>query len=963
MSPVLDFFKRLFSKETPPEPGSIAKELWIADFSSPEKGRFPAEKAESHAASYEDGALVLDLRRERLYAWTEATLYRYDDFVLEGEFEFAPEAASAAVGALDATGAAGGPASTGPGSAGAAGASGGGAGETEAGSAAAGFLFRYADEGNFYSALVSDRGYFRLDAVFNGKPRPLIAWTRAKEGEKDGRIADFSLRIIARGERLCLEVDGLWVGEAVDDELRSGFVAFAGQNYGASASARLALRSAFVESRPVEVETWYYRHSYFEAVDPGARFRLAETFFSMGEWLKAAVQLRKIERKRPLSPPELFLKAEAALRLELLDEAEQSIEACLASAPAMREAVEEKANLLYLRGRYPELRDYAAGILADAPDNGRLRGLLGHARFNLGDYRGAAEDYGRAAALEPGQPLFRMNEARALDQAGDKAAAAEAYAAAARGFYEAEADDDLALALGRLSALRPRAAETRELKAKALFRAGRKEEARKLIEALLDKGSSDSALHYLAGILASERGDREKALERYSRALELEPAYPLYAFRRAEALFLLGRPEAEEAIARALELAPEEGWTRNLAALAILKSADEGAESLSPELAAKARALLAGARAALPEAPEPAINLAWLESLEGRLDEALSVLAHFPASAAARNEAGNALARAARAAGAAATAEAAGRSGAQAAAPAAATAAGPDGGAAEAAGRSGAQGAAEASSAREDLLERAAKEYEAATALDPGKAEYQTNLAAAYLELERFGDAEERLRRALDLGPEPRAYLLAGNLGAVYGDRIRAEAAYRLGLELAPGDSALLFALGRSYLSGGKSAKAEECRARLADVDAGRAARLGEEILEATTVRTACASCGRVWRSPRVLPAQSAASIRAMPPDDSPAGACPTCGRVFCIACRKGHLAENRFTCPSCGEALKLSDDRLRYLVREHLRRARAGGDAGGVEAAAASGGAEGTGAGDAANGGEGAGGGEGQKA
>ena len=255
--------------------------------------------------------------------------------------------------------------------------------------------------------------------------------------------------------------------------------------------------------------------------------------------------------------------------------------------------------------------------------------------------------------------------------------------------------------------------------------------------------------------------------------------------------------------------------------------------------------------------------------------------------------------------------------------------------------------------ALEDLLERAAKEYEAATALDPGKAEYQTNLAAAYLELERFGDAEERLRRALDLGPEPRAYLLAGNLGAVYGDRIRAEAAYRLGLELAPGDSALLFALGRSYLSGGKSAKAEECRARLADVDPGRAARLGEEILEATTVRTACASCGRVWRSPRVLPAQSAASIRAMPPDDSPAGACPTCGRVFCIACRKGHLAENRFTCPSCGEALKLSDDRLRYLVREHLRRAKAGEAADSGRSA---------GSGEAAGGSEGSGSGEGQE-
>ena len=58
-----------------------------------------------------------------------------------------------------------------------------------------------------------------------------------------------------------------------------------------------------------------------------------------------------------------------------------------------------------------------------------------------------------------------------------------------------------------------------------------------------------------------------------------------------------------------------------------------------------------------------------------------------------------------------------------------------------------------------------------------------------------------------------------------------------------------------------------------------------------------------------------------MPPDDSPAGACPSCGKIFCIACRKDQLQDSRFTCPDCGEGLKLSDNRLRYLVRLHLQR------------------------------------------
>jgi len=72
---------------------------------------------------------------------------------------------------------------------------------------------------------------------------------------------------------------------------------------------------------------------------------------------------------------------------------------------------------------------------------------------------------------------------------------------------------------------------------------------------------------------------------------------------------------------------------------------------------------------------------------------------------------------------------------------------------------------------------------------------------------------------------------------------------------------------------------------------------------------------------PRDLPRQSSANVRAMPPDESPAGECPCCGRIFCIACRKAGLVDSRFTCPDCGEALKLTDNRLRYLVRESIRR------------------------------------------
>jgi tetratricopeptide (TPR) repeat protein len=841
--------------------------------SGPKAGRFLEVEEDGYRARYvpqvDEARLELVLERPDLFAWTEAPLYRHSDFVLEGEIAMPRGMPHSACG----------------------------------------FLFRYRDEGNFYSLLVSNRGYFRLDLVMSGKPRALVAWTELP-GAPGGAPADedrsYSLRVIARGEHFTITIDDQWAAEAVDDSFDSGHIAFAAQTYGANredaplgagdpravaagdsgaarAEIRFELGSCMVESRPVELESWYYRWNYYVVPDAKARWNLAQTFFAMDESLAAAVQLRKIERLRPLSADELFLKAETSLRLGLQDEADAALDACLGLEPGRGDAAEEKANLLYLRGRYPELRDALAVLLPSHPGNARLLCLSGHARFSLGDFAGAAKDYGEAADLDPEQALFRMNEARAWDQEGKKAAAADAYLRAARLFSDQGADDDLALALGRLSVLRPKSPEVREIKAKALFRAGRKDEAAKILAELAVKGQADSGSHYTLGLILAERGEGEQALARFEAALELEPDYAPYAFRYAERLFLLGR-DARAAIERAIGLAkaasgaggsgesPSDGWILNLA----------GQEALSRGDLEAARGYLESARAALPGAPEPAINLADLESREGRTEVALAALAPFPDNAACRNQAGNAQARAAELA--------------------------------LAVGGEGARDRAD------ELLEAAVREYVRATGIAPLSAEYQANLGAAYLELERYADAEQRIRRALDLGAGSRALLLAGSLAQAYGELPRAEAAYRLGLEGSPGDPDLLAALGRVYLAQSKAGKAEAIVGRLEAVSAERASRLRSEIQEATTEALSCASCGRVWRVPRDLPAQSASNIRAMPPDESPAGACPRCGKIFCIACRKAELSDNRFTCPDCGEALKLSDNRLRYLVREHIK-------------------------------------------
>jgi Flp pilus assembly protein TadD/predicted RNA-binding Zn-ribbon protein involved in translation (DUF1610 family) len=564
----------------------------------------------------------------------------------------------------------------------------------------------------------------------------------------------------------------------------------------------------------------------------------------------------------------------------------ESLEAALVLEPARAEALVEKANLLYLRARFSELRSFIEGLPPELRARSQVEVLLGHALFNLGDYLGSAAAYARAAALEPEQPLFRMNEARAWEQGGRRSEAREAYVAAARGFFVAEAVDELKLAEQRLESLAPEGRELGEIRARSLFLAGHYEEAAALIDRQLEGGSADSALAYLGGLVRQRRGDRKAALAYFERALALEPGVALYAMRRAECLLLLGRPEAATAIEEALALNPVDPWTLNLAGQAALEAAAKDGATLigdgTGRLAAgdldRARQRLEKAVSLLPRNPEPRMNLAELLALEGRLDEGLELLRELSGHAEARNQAGTIISR-------------------QATAP---------GGGAE-------------NGERELLFRRAEEEYREAIRLEPERSVFHENLAALLIEVERWSDAEEEIRRALELGGGSRTYLLAGNLALVFGDLPRAETAFRVGLEGDPADPALTLALGRLRIRQRRWAKAGENAEALDSLAPALALRLRDELRAASTEALSCSSCGREWRVPRDLPSQSVSNIRGMPPDEAPAGSCPSCGKIFCIACRKDALVGNRFVCPDCGENLKLSDDRLRFLVREAI--------------------------------------------
>lgn len=882
LRPILRRIGQLFRStkdEGAPGEGPV-EELWSPDRLEAKAGRFAAERGGTWEAAWREERLDLELSKAGLLAWSSAKSHIYDDFFVEVSLAFPP-------------------------------------GEDYV---AAGLMFRQVEDDDFYLLLLSSKGHVRLDVVFNGTPRPIVGWTEIPSRQAAPR-APAALGLVAQGSRFVVLVDGEWVAEAEDETNKVGSLAFAARTFETASGSplRFSLTSILIESRKVEVEALRRRFTLAQAPDDGARRRLAETFVAIGHFLPAAVQMGKIAKRRPLAADELLLKAEIELRLGLLDDAAKSLDASLALDGGRAEAVLEKANLLYQRSLFPELRAFIEALPPDFASNARIALLLGHALSNLGDWAGAAAAYLNAAELEPGEPLLRKNAARALEMAGKVEAAAEAWLEAGKGFFASEERDELALAEANLARLDKAVKKRRTganaapsesgpvgnrhgtLKARSLFLAKKTNEALALAEDLIGEGSTDPVLFYLAGLIRAQRGEREKATAHYEGACRLAPDEALFAWRRAENLWLLGSPEARDIVEKALEGHPEDGWTLNLAArmdLELLAEAREdrvsAAEAKAPPeddehdpgagpdtsgLAERIRGRLEAAIAALPAEKAPVFNLSEFLSIEGRQDEAIALLSRFDEDAEARNQAGNVRAREGQ--------------------------------------RCGSRGEDEAAERHYLAAER---EYRAAIALDPDRSEYRENLASLYVELGRWTDAEDELRRILSGSPGPRTYLLAGNLAERLGDWPRAEATYRVGLDGFKGDRGLLMALGRLWILRRDWPKARDCASKLANSSPSSALRLEREILEASTDLLACSSCGRTWRVPRDLPAQSGANIRGMPPDEAPAGSCPACGRIYCIACAKEHLVDNRFTCPDNGEFLKLSDNRLRWLVREAMK-------------------------------------------
>ena len=134
--------------------------------------------------------------------------------------------------------------------------------DSHGGYAATGIIFRIMHDESYYLALISSKGYFRLDVVKNNAPKTLIGWTEVsdfncapgetavsgeaaqlkqcvqkqrtrasdKKSEKSEGI-NISMKIITYGTYLIFLVNNKWVGKISDDSITSGRLGFALASY------------------------------------------------------------------------------------------------------------------------------------------------------------------------------------------------------------------------------------------------------------------------------------------------------------------------------------------------------------------------------------------------------------------------------------------------------------------------------------------------------------------------------------------------------------------------------------------------------------------------------------------------------------------------------------------------------------------------------------------------------------
>ena len=456
------------------------------------------------------------------------------------------------------------------------------------GYAAAGIIFRIMDEENYYLALVSSKGYFRLDAVNNNSPKALIAWTEVPDF--DGTNIKFNL--IAYGNHLILLLNDKWVGEAVDDSIESGQLGFALTSYNDDLQQEDAeqekdklddIQNLEDKSSPtnlnkyickanldyISIDTRYKiteenfrKWTDDQNINTESRLRLAETYAVMGNYVKALEQINKAWKRRDetirkaaatdaevRTIKELQLAAQLSFYLGQYDEAEKYFSLIIEQFPNSAEtksACLEKMRMLNEQNKFKELKTFVVEYSKHIKKNIDYYTILGRCFWELKDYINSAAAWGKAFEIEKGNGVYAVNAANALELAGKKSEALGHFMDAGKIFLNQGNNAELAVMIPKLSYLGKQNWEARALVGKWAYSledydkcAKEFTAADKLRKAQSPAPKEDPAMLYLWGLTCYLRGNNQnasirQAIRMLERAVKLAPDYELFHIRLEE---------------------------------------------------------------------------------------------------------------------------------------------------------------------------------------------------------------------------------------------------------------------------------------------------------------------------------------------------------------------------------------------------------------------------------------------
>ncbi|MDR2543312.1 MAG: hypothetical protein LBC80_07695 [Treponema sp.] len=441
---------------------------YVLDFARLKKTPFNIKPESSYNANLSKGSFELGLKISNCIAWVDIPKMEYQDHVIEAKIR------------LNSLG----------------------------GYAAAGIVFHMLDdviygEESFYLTLVSNKGYFRLDAVKNNAPNTIIAWseiTNPIHSDFDG--TNINLKIITYGTKKIFIVNNNWIGEVnseiVDEFVEYGRLGFALASYSESEenktrttgpekikyTCKAYLDYISIETRVKKIEDEYKYWKNDSNINAERRLRLAETYAVMGEAQKALEQIDKAWKRRDetirsitasfseiRTKKELLLAARMYFLLEQYNEAEEYIDQILEQEPGALNPVcvekelayTEKLRILNESKRYEDLKAFVLKNQKKITKDIDYYTLTAHCYWELKEYLESAKAWEGAFKTNSENGVYAANAANAYEFAGKKKEALKLYIEAVKIFINRDNNAELAALIPKLTALGGRSKEAKTL--------------------------------------------------------------------------------------------------------------------------------------------------------------------------------------------------------------------------------------------------------------------------------------------------------------------------------------------------------------------------------------------------------------------------------------------------------------------------------------------------------------------